>query len=101
MAIRRVLELVSTLIKLGLKKIRYLGMLTIFEYIDPAKYLTDALEAKKGEKSLSFNIKKKDLPKIKEYIREFSDQMVQNYEAKSGEGEETYHLNVQFFSLTK
>lgn len=51
--------------------------------------------------AISFNIKKKDLPKIKEFIREFSDQMVQNFEAKSGEGEETYHLNVQFFSLTK
>lgn len=51
--------------------------------------------------AISFNIKKKDLPKIKEFIREFSDQMVQNFEASSGQGEETYHLNVQFFSLTK
>ena len=51
--------------------------------------------------AISFNINKKDLPKIKEYIREFSDQMVQEFEAKSKEGEETYHLNVQFFSLTK
>lgn len=51
--------------------------------------------------AISFNIKKQDLPKIKKAIREFSDEFVQNFEAKSGEGEETYHLNIQFFSLTK
>lgn len=51
--------------------------------------------------AISFNIDPKDLPKIKEQIREFSDQLVQNYESKSKKGKETYHLNVQFFSLTK
>lgn len=50
---------------------------------------------------VSFNIKKKDIPKIKEAIREFSDQIIQTYETKPKEGEETYHLNVQFFSLSK
>lgn len=56
---------------------------------------------KREYNAISFNIHPKDLPKIKEQIREFSDQLVQNFEAKSGKGEETYHLNVQFFSLTK
>lgn len=50
---------------------------------------------------VTFNIHKKDLPKIKEAIREFSDQIVQNYEAQSKKGEETYHLSVQFFSVFK
>lgn len=49
--------------------------------------------------AISFNIKKKDLPKIKETIREFSDQIVQEFESESAD--ETYHLNVQLFSLTK
>jgi len=49
--------------------------------------------------AISFNIKKKDLSKIKEAIREFSDQIVQDFESESGD--ETYHLNVQLFSLTK
>lgn len=50
---------------------------------------------------VTFNIHKKDLPKIKEALREFSDQLIQSFEAKSKEGEETYHLNLHFFSLTK
>lgn len=51
--------------------------------------------------AISFNIKKENLPKIKEFIREFSDQMIQEFEADSGQGDETYHLNIQLFSLTK
>lgn len=50
---------------------------------------------------VSFNIKLKDMPKIKESIREFVDQLIQNYEAPSGEGEETYHLNVHLFRLSR
>lgn len=49
--------------------------------------------------AISFNIKKNDLPKIKEAIREFSDSLVQDFESETGD--ETYHLNIQFFSLTK
>lgn len=49
--------------------------------------------------AISFNIKKKDLVKIKESIRNFSDQIIQEYESE--QGDETYHLNVQLFSLTK
>jgi len=51
--------------------------------------------------AISFNINPKSMPKIKEQIREFSDQLVQNFESKSKKGKETYHLNVQFFGLTK
>ena len=50
---------------------------------------------------VTFNIKRKDLPKIKESLRELADQIIQDYEAPAGEGEETYQLNLHFFSLTK
>jgi len=51
--------------------------------------------------AVSFNINNKDLDKIKEDIAQFCDQLVQNYESKPHEGDETYHLNVQLFSLSK
>ena len=51
--------------------------------------------------AITFNIKLKDLPEIKEQIRQFSDELIQQFEASSGEGEETYQLNVQFFSVSK
>ncbi len=84
-------EVISKAVQLYHKKMGTLAIEQISEqHIDDREY-----------NAISFNINKKDLPKIKEYIREFSDQMVQEFEAKSKEGEETYHLNVQFFSLTK
>lgn len=49
--------------------------------------------------AISFNIKTEDLPKLKEAIRDFSDQLIQDFE--SDEADETYHLNIQLFSLTK
>jgi uncharacterized protein (TIGR02147 family) len=55
---------------------------------------------KREYNSVTFNIKKKDIPKIKAGLRELTDQIIQNYESKPGEGEETYHLSLQFFSLT-
>lgn len=51
--------------------------------------------------ALCFNIKKKDLPQIKEQIRDFVNKLVEDFEASSHQGDETYQLNVQFFSLTK
>ena len=51
--------------------------------------------------TLSLNLKKKDLPKMKEDIREFINKLVKEYEAKPHEGDETYQLNMQLFSLTK
>ncbi|MBD67046.1 MAG: hypothetical protein CME62_17725 [Halobacteriovoraceae bacterium] len=51
--------------------------------------------------ALCFNIKKKDLPKIKEQIRDFVNKLVEEHEAPAHKGDETYQLNVQFFSLTK
>lgn len=50
---------------------------------------------------ISFNIKKSDLPKIKESMRKFTDQIVEDFEASEQKGDATYHLNVQLFSLTK
>jgi uncharacterized protein (TIGR02147 family) len=51
--------------------------------------------------AVAFNIKMKDLPKIKESMREFINQLVEEYEAPPHKGDETYQLNLQFFSLTK
>lgn len=51
--------------------------------------------------AIAFNIKKKDLPKMKEEIRAFINKLVDDYEAKPHEGDDTYQLNVQLFSLTK
>ena len=48
-----------------------------------------------------FNIKKTDIPKIKQSLRELSDQIIQEYEVGEGEGDETYQLNIHFFALTK
>lgn len=50
---------------------------------------------------IAFNIEKKNLPKMKEEIREFINNLVEEYEAKPHEGDDTYQLNVQLFSLTK
>jgi uncharacterized protein (TIGR02147 family) len=49
---------------------------------------------------ISFNIKKSDLPKIKESMRKFTDQIVEDFEIDAQKGDATYHLNVQLFSLT-
>jgi uncharacterized protein (TIGR02147 family) len=51
--------------------------------------------------AITFNIKKQDLKKIKETIREFVNNIVSEYESPPETGEETYHLNVQFFSVSK
>jgi uncharacterized protein (TIGR02147 family) len=50
--------------------------------------------------AISFNINPKDLPAIKDFIRQFSNDMVMRFEASESKGEATYHLNIQFFSLT-
>jgi len=51
--------------------------------------------------AIAFNIKKKDIPKMKEQIREFINNLVDEYEAKPHQGDETYQLNLQLFSLSK
>lgn len=51
--------------------------------------------------AICFNIKKSDLPKIKEQIRDFVNRIVEENEAPPHAGDETYQLNIQFFSLTK
>jgi len=48
----------------------------------------------------SLNIKKSRMPRAKEMIREFVKRFIREVEAAPSEGEETYHLNVQFFGLT-
>lgn len=49
--------------------------------------------------AISFNIKKKDLPKLKKRLRELSNAIIEEFESQ--DGDETYHLNLQLFSLTK
>lgn len=51
--------------------------------------------------AIAFNIKKKDLPKMKEEIREFINNLVKNYEAPAHQGDSTYQLNAQLFELNK
>lgn len=50
--------------------------------------------------SVTFNIRKEDIPKIKQILREQTDEVIQEFEAAPGEGDATYHLGLQFFSLT-
>jgi uncharacterized protein (TIGR02147 family) len=47
---------------------------------------------------VTLNIRKKDISKIKLSLRELVDQVIQEFEAPAGEGEDTYQLNMQFFS---
>lgn len=51
--------------------------------------------------AIALNIKKKDLPKMKEAMREFVNQLIEEFEAPAHKGDETYQLNLQLFSLTK
>jgi uncharacterized protein (TIGR02147 family) len=51
--------------------------------------------------SFSFNIKNSDLCEIKETLKEFTFNIMKEYEAKSKEGDETYHLNLHFFGVSK
>jgi uncharacterized protein (TIGR02147 family) len=51
--------------------------------------------------AIAFNIQKKDIPKMKESIRDFVNQMVEEFEAKPHKGDATYQLNLQLFNLTK
>ncbi len=47
------------------------------------------------------NMRKEDLKKAKQLIREFADNFIQEIEAPYQEGDDTYQLNLQFFNLTK
>lgn len=50
--------------------------------------------------AFAMNIAEKDLPKAKRMIREFADQFIREIESKPSDGDETYQLNLQFFSVT-
>jgi uncharacterized protein (TIGR02147 family) len=49
----------------------------------------------------ALNIKTDALPKAKELLRQFVRQFIETIEAQPGEGDETYQLNLQLFSLTQ
>jgi len=63
--------------------------------------ISQQVVAEREYNGISFNIKKSDLPKIKESMRKFTDQIVEDFEADAQKGDATYHLNVQLFNLTK
>ena len=41
------------------------------------------------------------MKRAKELIRKFTDEFIQEVEAKPGFGEETYHVNLHFFPISK
>ena len=45
------------------------------------------------------NVKKSDIAKAKEMIRDFKNEFIQRFEAPSGKAESTYQLNMQFFNI--
>ena len=49
----------------------------------------------------SLNIQASSLPKAKAMIRKFCSEFMHEFESKPNEGEATYQINVQFFSLTQ
>jgi len=49
----------------------------------------------------AINIHKDSLPAAKQLMREFVDRFIREIEAKPGEGQETYQLNLQFFGLAE
>lgn len=48
----------------------------------------------------AMGIKTKDIPAIKEDIREFLNDFIDKYEAVPGQADEVYQLGIQFFGLT-
>ncbi len=48
----------------------------------------------------ALNIERQKIPKAKELIRKFMDEFATEVEAQDEQGEETYQLNIQFFSIT-
>jgi uncharacterized protein (TIGR02147 family) len=56
---------------------------------------------KREYNATAMGIKSKDLPKIKEDIRDFLNDFIDKYEADSGQADEIYQLGIQLFGLTK
>lgn len=51
--------------------------------------------------AVSLNVKREAIPKAKKVLREFLTKFIKEIESESGKGDETYHLNLQFFGLTR
>ncbi len=49
----------------------------------------------------TFNLAKKDIPRAKEMLRRFLNDFITEIEAPAGDGEETYHVNLQLFKITR
>ncbi len=50
--------------------------------------------------SFSLNMDKRDIPRAKEKIRKFVNEFMDEFELNAGESRDTYHINLQLFSLT-
>ena len=48
----------------------------------------------------AMGIKKSDLPKIKEEMRDFLKNIISKYESSPDEASEIYQMGIQFFALT-
>jgi len=68
-----------------------------------SKYAIQAIENQATDErefgSYSLNIKKSNMEKAKEIIRKFEMEFIKEVESPSGQGEETYQLNVKPFLL--
>ena len=51
--------------------------------------------------SFCFNIKKGKFKNAQKRIRDFIDDFISEFEASDNESNETYHINIQLFSLIK
>ncbi|MEQ1664899.1 MAG: DUF4423 domain-containing protein, partial [Bdellovibrionales bacterium] len=49
---------------------------------------------------ITISMKKENLPKVKELIRQFRLNISKNFESL-GDGDEVYQMNIQFIPLTK
>ena len=69
---------------------------------DHAKEAIDKQSVHEREfNAMTFNIKKEDMQDAKEMIREFRQSFVDRFIAMESTGDQTYHLNINFFAVTK
>ncbi|MCO4753478.1 MAG: TIGR02147 family protein [Bacteriovoracaceae bacterium] len=68
------------------------------------RHASDALETQdvleREYNAVAFGVKKSSIPEIKENIRKYINDLVQEHEAIDGEAEDIYQLSNQFYKLT-
>ncbi len=72
------------------------------ENLDNAKWALRNVNIFEREfNSVCFTIRKSDLPEAKKMIRLFKSKFLERFEAKHGEGQEVYQLQLQLFPFTR